>query len=358
MLKSSLISSVILALLVGSAPASPVQRVQGDQRLAQIHKLVDRGEFDTAEKQIWDIVTQEPENAPALSVLGTIRMRQKRLPEAEALFKRTLAINGNLPEAHRSLGEIYSLTDRPAEAKAAYARAHELKPRDPKISLELAEAYQKSGDFQLSVETINSIPPASRPSAYLPILASDYFGLKQPEKVAALAPLVRQHAASDATLLTHFARVLANNGYVDDAAELLKNATPRMRETVDYLLVMARIQEQQGNPGSAQQTLSQALKVYPDSYEVLLQSARLASQAKNHKMEVKFLRDALAVKPDDIEALRHLVLARIRANDAILAISDARRLYELQPDQPDSVYLLGAALINHSDWHDARPPQR
>src|SRR5258706_8449108 len=150
MLKSSITSYVILAILAGSAPASPVQKVQGGQHLAQIQKLVERGEFDAAEKQIWEIVAQEPGNASALSLLGTIRIHQKRVPEAEALFKRALAIDPNLAEPQRSLGEVYSLTNRSPEAKAAYEKAHELKPRDPKISLELAEAYENTGEFQRS----------------------------------------------------------------------------------------------------------------------------------------------------------------------------------------------------------------
>ena len=82
---------------------------------------MERGELDAAEKQLWGIVTAEPENAPAISLLGKIRTQQKRFPEAEALFKRVLAIKPDYPAAHRSLGELYLLQGRRDEAEGRTA---------------------------------------------------------------------------------------------------------------------------------------------------------------------------------------------------------------------------------------------
>src|SRR3989442_238521 len=36
-------------------------------------------------------------------------------------------------------------------------------------------------------------------------------------------------------------------------------------------------------------------------------------------------------------------------------LTAARTLYSLQPEDPDALYLLGSAMANHADWHDARP---
>jgi len=55
-------------------------------------------------------------------------------------------------------------------------------------------------------------------------MASDYFALKQPDKVAAL-----RHGASRRGVRPlpdpRFARVLVENGFADDAEELLNTAT-------------------------------------------------------------------------------------------------------------------------------------
>src|SRR5258708_33810388 len=50
-----------------------------------------------------------------------------------------------------------------------------------------------------------------------------------------------------------------------------------------------------------------------------------------------------------------MVLARMRSGDAANAVMAAGQLYSLRPDDPDAVYLLGAALANRQEWHDARP---
>ena len=323
--------------------------------IKQMQGLVDRGQLDAAERQLWEIVVHEPENTPAINLLGVIRTRQKRFPEAEALFKRVLAIAPDFVGAYRNLGELYALQGRREDAKAAYLKARDLDPSDAKTNLALATIYEQTGEFERSIEIINSIPRVLRPYAALPVMASDYFALKQPDKVAALTPLVRHGAPSDPSLIPRFARVLAENGFADDAEELLNTATPHQKLTPEYLLVLARVQERQGNPSLAERTLTRVTRLSPNSFEAWFQSARLASQSKDYKNEASLLDKALQIQPDHLEALRHLVLARMRSGDAAGAVTVARRLYSMRPEDPDVVYLMGAALANHGDWHEARP---
>jgi Flp pilus assembly protein TadD len=323
--------------------------------LKQIQSLVDSGKIDAADKQLWEIVTREPENASAINLLGMISVQQKRFPEAEALFKRVLAITPDSASAYRSLGQLYVVQERRNEAEIAYLNAHELDPHDVRTSFVLGAIYEETGEFQRSLDILNTVPPARLPSGALPVLASDYFALKQPEKVATLAPQVRRSMASEPSLAPRFARVLLDNGFVDDAADLLKAAPPQQETTSDYLLVLARVQESQGNPTLAEHTLARLSKLHPKSFDAPFQLARLASQAKDYKKEAALLEKALEIQPDHLEALRHLVLARMRSDDAAKAVTDARHLYSLHPEDADALYLLGAALANHSEWHVARP---
>jgi Flp pilus assembly protein TadD len=149
--------------------------------------------------------------------------------------------------------------------------------------------------------------------------------------------------------------VLVENGFVDDAAELLKSAPGNQKLNAEYLLVLARVQERQGDLTQAERTLNRVAKLDPKSFEPWFQSARLASQAKDYKKEASLLNKALEIQPDHIEGLRHLVLARMRSGDTAKAVAAARHLYSLQPEDPDALYLLGAAMANHAEWHDARP---
>jgi len=343
------------AIAMSATAYAAAQGATSSASIRQIQGLVDRGQVDAAEKQLWEIVIHEPENAPAINLLGIIRTRQKRFPEAEALFKRVLAIAPDFIGAYRNLGELYAIQGRNVDAKAAYLKVHELDPRDAKTSLALGTIYEETGEFERSIDIIKSIPLSQRPPAALPVMASDYLALKQPDKVAALAPLVRHGAASDPSLIPRFARVLVENGFADDAEELLNTATPHERLTPEYLLVLARVQERQGNLPLAERTLAQVAKLNPDSFDAWFQSARLASQSKDYKKESSLLEKALRIQPGHVEALRHQVLAQMRSDDAVAAITVARRLYSMRPEDPDAIYLLGAALVNHAEWHEARP---
>src|SRR5260370_28432497 len=268
------------AIAVPAMAFAVPQATTSSQSLKRIQYLIDRGQVDDAEKQLWEIITREPENGPAISLLGAIRTWQKRYPEAEALFKRVLAIQPDFVSANRSLGQLYALQGRRDDAKAAYQKALELEPRDAKTELALGTLYEETNEFTRSIETINNIPADLRPPAALPVLASDYFALKQPDKVAALTPLLRRGAASDPSVVPRFARVLVDNGFVDDAQELLQAAAPHEKLTTEYLMVLARVQEAQGNLVLAGRKLARVTKLDPNSFDALFQAARLAPPTK------------------------------------------------------------------------------
>src|SRR5260370_22008222 len=97
-------------------------------------------------------------------------------------------------------------------------------------------------------------------------IASDNVTYKQPDKVAEMAPLVRHGATSDSHLIPRFARVLAENGFADDAEELLNTADPHQKLTPQYLLALARVQERQGDLSLAENTLARVTKLNPDSF--------------------------------------------------------------------------------------------
>src|SRR5260370_32989900 len=188
------------AIAVPAMAFAVPQATTSSQSLKCIQYLIDRGQVDDAEKQLWEIITREPENVPAINLLGAIRTWQKRYPEAEALFKRVLAIQPDFVSANRSLGQLYALQGRRDDAKAAYQTALELEPRDAKTALALGTLYEETNEFTRPIETINTIPANWRPPAALPVLASDYFTLNRPDKLLPLTPRLPRGADADASV--------------------------------------------------------------------------------------------------------------------------------------------------------------
>lgn len=346
----------VLGTAIGCGPFSAAAAqtvIHGN--VAGAARLVKQGRFDAAERQLWDVLAQEPENTGAINLLGNIRVRQERFSEAEALFKRAITIDPKLIDGYRNLGGLYELQERREDAKSLYEMVLKLNPGDLQAKIALGNLYSQSGEFEESLAMISGIPDGKRPLSVLPLLAVDYFALHQPDKVAPLVQLARGAAIFDPAVVPRFARALVDNGYVDDAEHLLLSQTPAHRTDADYLLAWARIQEHQGNMEGARRALAEAAKLHPALFDAPFQSARLASQLKEYRQEVSWLEKALQIKPDEPEALRHLALAQMRVGEAAKAVSTAKRLYELLPGDPDVMYLLISTLANHSEWHEARP---
>jgi tetratricopeptide (TPR) repeat protein len=74
------------------------------------------------------VISQQPSNAQALSLLGAVALQTGRLPLAVDLIGRAVAANPQVASYHCNLGEAYRRMDKAADAIAAFERAIELSP--------------------------------------------------------------------------------------------------------------------------------------------------------------------------------------------------------------------------------------
>src|SRR5260370_23007914 len=75
---------------------------------SSISRLITQNRLDDAEKQLWNILSQQPDQVWALDLMAEIRTRQKRTTEAESLFRRGLTLSPKDVEAYRGLGQLYN----------------------------------------------------------------------------------------------------------------------------------------------------------------------------------------------------------------------------------------------------------
>jgi len=191
----------------------------------KVERLVRTNRLDAAEQQLWGALRAHPNEVWALDLLGTIRLRQQRSAEAQALFQRAYNLNPRDVAALRGLGEGARLVGSTGDATAWYTKLLSIAPRDIPARKALAILQEKAGKYQESVSTIDGIPPASRTAELLPVLASDYLALHQEEKVAPLIEkIVRRQASLQVSL--DFVTVLIRNGYLKDADNILQVIIP------------------------------------------------------------------------------------------------------------------------------------
>src|SRR5690348_11490519 len=91
-----------LGLLSGYSGFSQKSKTTGSP-VAVAEAEIAAGKLDRAEQTLWAVLSADPNKPDALILLGIIRGRQKRYPEAEALLRRAIQLDTNSAAAHRNL---------------------------------------------------------------------------------------------------------------------------------------------------------------------------------------------------------------------------------------------------------------
>ncbi len=79
-----------------------------------------------------------PKDYDALLALGTICANSNRNEDAKRYFRKLIAVHGNAPNAHGSLGAVHASCGEPAAAVACYEKALKLAPDHPGVRYALA----------------------------------------------------------------------------------------------------------------------------------------------------------------------------------------------------------------------------
>jgi len=340
--------AVVLAFLLftsaGIAQQSPRTNIEG---------LIRANRLEAAEKQLWETLQARPDEIWALDLLGTIRLKQKRNPEAQALFQRAYSLNSRDVPALRGLGEGARAAGSTDDAIGWYTKLLSIAPTDIPARRVLAILQEKAGRYQESISTIHGIPAASRTPELLPVLASDYLALHQEENVGPLiARVVRREANLEVSL--DFVAVLIRNGYLKDADNILQVLRPA-DPSAEYLHVLARVREAQERIPEASSLLEKALELEPKSFDLLFDCARFEAQHERWDAAVDLLNRANAVRPDQPDILMKLTLALLKSRRREKAVAVAKRLNSVSPENADAQYILAFALVENEQWEMAEP---
>ncbi|GEM_PF-2732178 len=137
----------------------------------------------------------------ALNSLGYLYTQQKQIPKAIQSYKRAIIAinkNGNAPMAMASLyteiGNLYSQQEDDKNAIIYIAKAYELLPDNDKIGIFLGRLYAITGNFEKSINTLESVVKFSpgNPEALYLISEISYI-LQRPDTLS----IARKYKAMD-----------------------------------------------------------------------------------------------------------------------------------------------------------------
>ena len=335
-----------VSMLVGVGTSQTNRRIE-------IERLIKADHLPEAEQQLWSLLQANPSQGWALDLLGSIRVRQKRNAEAEALFQRAFDLDQRDVQALRNLGDLASKRGATQLAIDSYSKLLVVAPGDVGGRKALSMLQEQTGEYQASADTIRRIPPASRTPDLLPVLAADYLALHQEKNVGPLiSEVLRLHGENSIKL--DFVAVLVKNGYLEEADKLLavvRPATPN----ADYFHLLARMREAQGRNDESWDLLQRALKLQPKSFDLLFDCARFAAMHDRWNDAADLLQRADDVSPDRPEVLLKLTLALLKTKRRERAIGVAKRLNAVSPDDADAQYILAFAMVDNELWEMAEP---
>lgn len=84
--------------------------------------------FEESRKKIDAVFSREPDNIDALFLLAGIDEHEKKLPAAEAVFKKILVLDSNRTGAYIGLGRVLAQQGKFPEAEKTLMKAIDLDP--------------------------------------------------------------------------------------------------------------------------------------------------------------------------------------------------------------------------------------
>jgi protein O-GlcNAc transferase len=316
---------------------------------------------------------------PALSCLGQAQEPSPGLKQADADYRAGVAalsrndLNAALAEfekvvhlapaaeqGHSALGAVMLRLGRTSEGIHELEKALAITPGDRSAQLNLAFAYEQSGEARKALPWFTKLEAASRAekSALPPyILASYARALAATQQFPAAISNMKLAIAGDpqnAELQDELGSLFAQQ---QDWADATKAFTAALQLSPDSATVHLHlgIALQAGQQPGALDELTKASQLAPENAEIALQLGQALANAGQDALAIPVLRHALELDPALTAAAYQLGLALQRSNKLAEAIPLLQKVLAADPDNGEVLTNLGMALCQAQQAKDAVP---
>ncbi|HEX3557654.1 MAG TPA: tetratricopeptide repeat protein [Pyrinomonadaceae bacterium] len=319
--KFALIATAALCLVLSAAASARAQGDAESARLERVASLISSDRMQEAEQQLNAILKAKPDDTLALNLLGTVRAKQGRLDEAEALFARALRADKEFVGAHMNLAYLYLLKNEPEKTVKELRETHRLVPDDADVSYKLAHLLLTLGRADECVAVI-----------------------EEARRLSQLTP----------PLLTVLGDAYLKKGDAGKAEESYRAALGARGDNADALLGLALISQSKGDAASASAYLSRVKELILDSPESLYRFAVVALRSERFDDAKGALERAVQLKPDEPAYLVALGAVWLKQPELFEAERVFRQALKLQPDNAQAQMYLGYTLLKQKKYPEAR----
>lgn len=315
----------------------------------QVLELADRhhrsGRAREAEQMCRSVLSQKPDHADALHLLGIIAGQTGRTDEAVELMRRAVGLRPDFIQAWRNLGCVLVNQGKKADAVAAYTEVIRRRPTDPAAHFALGLLLRDCGRMEEAVAAF------SKATALKPDWSDAHAKLAQAlrsqgkydeaintyGKAIALDP-------NSADLHNNLANVLRDKGLLDKAIEEYVTAVRLKDNDAVTCLNLGNALKEKDLFAAAAVAYERAVQLDPQCYEALHQMGFALASLNRFDEAITSHRRALSLMPNDPRAHEALGATLLFKHDMAAAEASFRRSLALGSETATAWHGLGSAL--------------
>ena len=365
-------------------------------------ELMRKGEFSDAESLYHHVLKTNPGSLPATIGFGFALAKQFKLPAARAQFekalkmkpdnamahaglavvmynslqssdprikanrdtiieealeecKKGLAIDGKMPEAYFTMGNLYRTREELDQALTAYEEAVKIDPKYSEALSGLGLVQLRKDDIEAAEESFKQAieaNPANSTAHYG--LGRAYFQSGDYERaLKELNTSLSQHQESAPGHLVR-GNVHAALGESEDAIRDYREALRINPDTVEAYLGISEVKENDEELTAAIENLDRAIEAFPDQAEFRLRRAFLAMKLGHLDEAMDSYRKLLGKEPDNIKAVHGLNRAVYLKSKSQADSTGGDDVFMASDDFKESRLLIHKAIANKKDQGECK----
>ena len=315
-------------------------------RLADLE--LELGRIDASRAHYEQARSQNPSSAATEYGLGRVAAEQRHFEKAVEHFNKALALQPRALVIHYQLGQAYRQLGQLEQAQSHLSRSGKVKVaiQDPLMKqlttlTRGASPHMAQGNtavrqgrpkiaaaaYRRAVETDPKNPRARQSLGSILIRLGDFEGAV--EQFTAAAELAPEDAQAQATL----GNALAEQGQYEKAVEHLRRAVELEPALTDALLSLGRVLARLGRYDEAVSNYRRILETDPNHLPARSRLGTTLAQAGELDEGISHLRQVVQQNPEDAEARLNLGAALGQGGDYDAAIREHQKVLELEPQE-------------------------
>jgi len=288
------------------------------------------GDVQQAEELCRQILQGEPQNAPALHLLGVLMQQAGRNEEALTFLRRAVALCPDDADFHYNLGVVQQLLGHKDEAMTSYRHALSLQS-------DHAPALNNLGNLALNLDRLDEAEECLRHSLRVqPDNGAAYHNLglvcmrrgNLEEAITCFREAVR-FRPDDAMIHFHLGQALEERGQSEEAIHAFEQAAHLRPEDAFFQFSLGNALTLQHKPAAALPHYEIALRRAPKEPGHHSNLGNVLTQLGRPQEAEAHCREAIRLKPDFVNGHHNLAVALAaqgRLEEALQSVEDALRI--------------------------------